>query len=295
MQDQNTQGIVYMVLSMACYAISDLFVKLAADYFSFGQLAFLLGIGSSAYFYAVARYYNITVFTKKALEPAVLFRTFGEVFAAVFIIMAFACGSLSGASAILQIVPIMVALAASLFLHEKLGVHRLLAIVGGFVGTLVIIQPHPDHFDLASAFALIAALGMAMRDLGSRIAGRRHSATLLALYGALATIIVGFLIIIIELLLASSPQSALKWVSLEHWLYVTGMTVFGTAAVFTLTHATRISALSAVSPYRYTRLPFALLLGVVLLDETVTPSVLYGSLIVVAAGLYLLYKEAKST
>ena len=191
---------------------------------------------------------------------------------------------MSGASAIMQIQPLAVALAAYCVLRERLGGQRLLAIGVGLVGALIVIQPSPENFDLPTLFALIAVIGMTMRDLASRMVARYHSNTTLSLYGTLATIVVGLAMIAFE----AKTTWSIGW----HWLYVLAMIVCATVALYSLTYSTRISELSITSPYRYTRLPFSLLLGVFALGEQLSANLLYGSALIVASGIYLLYVEA---
>ena len=284
MPNHDQKGIALMVLSMASFALSDFFVKLASANFSLGQLLLFFGVGSSVCFYAVAYRRQLRVFSAQALEPPVLIRTAGEVIAGTFIILAITYGSLSGASAIMQIQPLVVALAAYCLLREGLGTRRLLAICVGLAGALIVIQPSPENFDLPTVFALIAVIGMTMRDLASRVVARYHSNTTLALYGTLATIGVGLVMIAFE----GDTAWRFGW----HWLYVLAMIACATVALYSLTYSTRISELSITSPYRYTRLPFSLLLGVFALGEQLTPNLLYGSALIVASGIYLLYKEA---
>ena len=106
MPNNDQKGIALMVLSMASFALSDFFVKLASANFSLGQLLLFFGVGSSVCFYAVAYRRQLRVFSAQALEPPVLVRTAGEVIAGTFIILAITYGSLSGASAIMQIQPL---------------------------------------------------------------------------------------------------------------------------------------------------------------------------------------------
>ena len=287
MSNQNNKGIALMVLCMACFALADFFVKLTSAYFNLGQLLLFLGVGSSACFYAVAHRQNVPVFNAQALEPAVLLRTAGEVIAATFVLLAIGYGSLSGAAVIVQIHPLVAALAAYCLLRERLSKQRLLAIIVGLVGALVVIQPSPSNFDLPTLFALVAVLGMTMRDLASRIVADYHSNTALSFYGTLATIGVALIMIAFE----GNTTWSWGW----HWLQVVAMILCGTVALYSQTYATRICELSVTSPYRYTRLPFSLLLAVFALGEQLTPNLLYGSALIVAAGIYLLYKERVKT
>ena len=160
--------------------------------------------------------------------------------------------------------------------------HRLLAVLVGFVGVLLIIRPGLESFDVFSLYAVLAVVGMSMRDVGSRLSPASISASMLALYGAMTFVVVGLVMMYF---------GGSKVPSLEASMYLIAMILFASSGSYYATKAMRIGEVSVISPLRYTRLLFGMLVGVFILKEQPDQYMLLGSAIVVMAGLYVLFRE----
>jgi drug/metabolite transporter (DMT)-like permease len=128
-------------------------------------------------------------------------------------------------------------------------------------------------------FSVLGALGFAGRDLATRSASKILSNIQLGVYGFFILIPTGLIILFFNddfanIVLPSRITS----------LQILGTIVFGSTAYYSLTVAMRIGEVSVVTPFRYTRLVFALLIGVTLFDNLT----LLGSAIVIASGIYTL-------
>jgi drug/metabolite transporter (DMT)-like permease len=228
-----------------------------------------------------------TVFSSVFYEAPVILRTAGELVATLFIILALTYASFTSVSVILQTLPLLLTLCSFLFLKERVGIHRLSAILLGFGGVLLIIRPGTDGFDAYSLLAILAVIGMTMRDFGSRLVGSHISNEQLAIFGTLGQIILGIgLMAFEEEHSTPSPEVA---------LYLVGMVVFASMAILLVTKAMRTGEISAISPFRYSRLFFGLLVGIVVLGETVDQIMIIGSAIIIFSGLYIWLRERKIT
>jgi len=271
-----------MTLSMGSFTLADLALKWACEILPTGQVMFILGLGCCALFWSIVGRKKEKALTKVFFVPAVLLRTVGEAVAVIFIFLALIHSAFTSVAAILQTLPLLMTLISFLFLGEKVGVHRLVAVVVGFAGVLLIIRPGLDSFDIFSLYAVLAVIGMSMRDVGSRLSPASISASMLALYGSMTFVLIGLVMMYF---------GGVKMPTLEASGYLLAMILFASSGSYYTTKAMRVGEISVISPMRYTRLLFGMLVGVFILHEQVDLYMLIGSAIVVMAGLYVLFRE----
>ena len=279
----NLKGMGLMVLSMLGFTLSDMFLKLASTSVSSGQIVFSIGVGCSLFFWLWMKWQGQPVFTSALTEPAVLLRTSGDGVANIFLVLALTYASFTDVSAIIQTQPLLMTLASYLFLQEKVGMYRLSAVVLGFVGMLLIVQPGTEAFNPYALFAVLGVVGMAMRDLGSRLAHKNHSSVRLAIYGTLGQTLIGLVMMFFE--------STLPTINLQTMLYLLGLVVFSSLGLILVTKAMRVGEVSAVSPLRYTRLIFGLTVGIIVFNDTINTTILLGCVIILLCGLYVGWRE----
>lgn len=265
---------------MAGFAIEDLLLKLVARDLPVGQILMLFGGAGALAFAAMARARGDAVLSPLALAPAVLLRAVFEVAGRTFYTLSLALTSLSATSAILQATPLVVVAGAALIFGERVGWRRWLAIVAGFAGVMLILRPGVQGFTALSLLAVAGMLGFAGRDLATRAAPAGLSNLTLGVYGFAAMVPAGALV------LALSGGAAVPRPGTM--LALVAATAVGVAAYFALTVAMRTGEVAAVTPFRYTRLVFALVLATIWLAERPDAATLIGSAVVVAAGLHAL-------
>ena len=245
---------------------------------------FILGLGCCALFWSIVSRKQEKVLTRVFFIPTVLLRTVGEAVAVIFIFLALINSAFTSVAAILQTLPLLMTLISFLFLGEKVGMRHLLAVVVGFAGVLLIIQPGADSFDVFSLYAVLAVIGLSMRDVGSHLSPSSISASMLALYGAMTFVVIG---------LVMMWFGGAKMPSLEAAGYLLAMILLASSGSYYTTKAMRLGEISVISPLRYTRLLFGMMVGVFILHEEVDQYMLLGSAIIVMAGLYVLFREQR--
>lgn len=271
-----------MVAAMAGFAVEDLLLKLVARELPVGQILIVFGAVGAAAFALMAQARGERVLNPLARSPAVMARAGFEVAGRVFYTLALALTPLSAASAILQAAPLVVVAGAALIFGERVGWRRWTAILVGFAGVLVILRPGVEGFSALSLLAVAGMLGFAGRDLATRAAPRGLSNLTLGVYGFAAMVPAGAVLLTLTGG-AAVPDAATAGL-------LAAATAVGVAAYFALTVAMRTGEVSAVTPFRYTRLVFALALAVAFLHERPDAATLLGSVIVVAAGIYTLLR-----
>ena len=210
-----------------------------------------------------------------------------EILGRLFYVLAIALTPLSSATVILQATPLVVVAGAALFFGETVGWRRWSAILVGMVGVLVIIQPTGVSFSVLSILAVLGMFGFAGRDLTSRAAPATLSTETLGFYGFLSIIVAGLAYRFWEGESAVVP-------TLQDGLYLTGACVLGTIAYAALMKAMRTGEVSAVTPFRYSRLLFGIGLGVFVFGETLDQTMWIGSILIVASGLFILWRGRRA-
>ena len=275
-----------MVASMAGFAVEDMFLKSAAREMPLGQIMLIMGLLGVATFAVLARVKGQPAFPAALFSRGMAVRSGFEVMGRVFYALAIALTPLSTASAILQATPLLVVAAASILFGEKVSLARWAAILAGFCGVLLIVRPGQDGFSALSLLAVAGMIGFAGRDLATRAAPPALSNAQLGVAGFAMLGLSGSLIL-------GTTGGAVVPDGWGLWL-LAGTSVFGILGYHALTYAMRTGDVSVVTPFRYTRLVFALILGVAIFHERPDALTLLGSAVIVAAGVFALLQNRKT-
>lgn len=283
---ENLRGAALMVLAMLGFAIEDMFIKLLAARLPTWQIIACLGIGAGGFFAVLLRARGEALFPRAVLSPQVLLRNLGELVGTLCFVTALALTPLAQASAILQALPLSVTLGAALFLGEAVGWRRWAAICVGFVGVLLVIQPGLAGFDANALFAVAAVAGLTLRDLATRRIPRTMSSFQLSFLAFLTLIPASGL-------LALTTGGAGVMLLPRDWALLAGAVVMGILAYSCIVGAVRLGEVSFVTPFRYSRILFALVLGAVIFGERPDALMLTGAALIVGSGLFTLWRERK--
>jgi drug/metabolite transporter (DMT)-like permease len=186
------------------------------------------------------------------------------------------------ATAIFQIAPMIMSVLAVLFLKERLGPRRIISLIVGFVGAMIIIQPQAEQFTLASCLPLAAAASYAVYSTLTRYLGAAESVYTTLIYTA------GFGAIVSSIILP------FVWVPPETGfdvLLLLLIPMIGGIGHFTLIQALQLTEASDLAPMNYLALVFAMMWGALIFAEVPSPSTVAGGCLVVASGLYLLRRS----
>lgn len=275
----NQRGALYMTASMAGFAVEDVFVKAAARGLPLGQVLLTIGLAGMLVFSAVAARRGEALLPPSFLSRPMLVRSCFEVTGRLFYGLAITLTALSTTSAILQATPLVVVAGAALVFGERVTPMRWLAVLVGFVGVLVILRPGSD-FSALSLLAVVGLLGFAGRDLATRAAPKGLSNRQLGALGFAMLAAAGVI-----LLAVTGGAKIPTGLGLFH---LAGGTVFGVAGYHALTFAMRTGEVSAVTPFRYTRLIFAMVLAMALFGERPDLATWIGAALVVGSGIFAL-------
>jgi drug/metabolite transporter (DMT)-like permease len=276
----NLRGAALMTASMAGFAVEDMFVKAAAKVMPLGQILLVVGLVGLITFAGMSRARSEPVLPRAFLTRAMLVRSAFEVVGRLFYGLSIALTALSTASAILQATPLLVVAAAAVIFGEKVGWQRWLAVIVGFVGVLIILRPGAEGFSPLSFLAVVGLIGFAGRDLATRAAPKGLSNRQLGTLGFAMLGLAG------AILLAWSGGAVMP--DLRGSGLLAGASVFGILGYHALTGAMRTGEVSVVTPFRYTRLVFAMILAMAIFGERPDAATWVGAALVVASGIYTL-------
>lgn len=280
------RGSLLMGLAMAAFALEDMIIKTVAGAMPTGQVLILFGLGGMILFGIMARARGERLWHPGFCTRPLLWRFVAEVSGRLFFTLAIVLAPLSLASAILQATPLVVTAGAVVFFGERVGWRRWMAIAVGFVGVLMILRPGMSGFEATSLLAVAGMLGFAGRDLATRAAPKSMTNAQLGLFGFAMLVIAGTILLLWTggAVRPTVPQSGALLAAI----------CVGVLAYMALTGAMRTGEISVVAPFRYTRLVFAMALGVLVFGERPDLMTLLGSVVVVGSGVFTLVRSSKA-
>lgn len=282
--DKVPLGIMFMLGATFVFSISTAMSKWQVDTYSFAEVLCFRSLGSLAIC-------SLLILPRKGFS---VFRTqhigqhFGrsttQAIAQSFIIIALGLMPLAGAVAINFSSPLFAALAAVLWLKEKVGKERLTALLVGFCGVLLVAGPGADSFRIGALFALGNAVLLGSVTAAVRGMSKTESAETLTMFQMV------FLTVFFTVAMAVFGFITPSWQDAGLML-VNG--VFNGLGQYWWTRSLSLAPASAVGPFYYFSIVFALVIGFAIWGDIPTLALLAGSAIVVASGLYLLWHESK--
>jgi drug/metabolite transporter (DMT)-like permease len=217
------------------------------------------------------------------LVKPVALRLVGEIGGTISFMAAITHLPLANTLAIFQALPLAITLGAALVFREPVGWRRWLAIGIGFLGVLIIVRPGAAGFTEYSLLALISVAFCALRDLATKQIPANIPSLFVTLLMTVMVTMTGAVILF----------------PLGGWTPPSGrsLALLALAAVLMLTGyqcmimALRSGDISAVAPFRYTALPWAMLLGYLVFGDRPDAMMATGASIIVVSGLYAFYRE----
>lgn len=275
-----------MITSMAFFAVEDSLIKFVTSTIPIGQILIMFGLGGALIFLLMAHFKNEKIMLRDMLLLPMYVRALFEIIGRLFYVLAISLIPLSTATVIIQATPIVVVAGAAIIFGEKVGWRRWTAILLGLFGVIVIIQPTAESFSFLSILALIGMIGFAGRDLASRAAPENLSVFILGLHGFIALAFSGLIYTIWD-------DANFVMIDIDTIGFMVGAVVFGVAAYSCLMKAMRTGEVSAVTPFRYTRLIFGVTLGVFFFNESLNYSTVLGTILIVISGLFILSRNKR--
>ncbi len=281
----NLRGIVLMVCSMAGFAVEDMFIKWASADVPMGQILVMLSIPGATAFWLLARKQGVPVWSRDLAHPVAIARNVGEMVGTLGFVTAISLIPLTTATAIFQAAPLVVTLGVAALMGEQVGRRRWVVMGIGFVGVLVVLRPGLEAFEPDSLWAVLAVLGLSIRDIATRRMPSSIKTTQLAFSGLVAVGVLGLGMLTVT--------GGARWLLPRQLMLIVGASSFGIGAYWAITEAMRAGEVSVITPFRYSRLLFALVIGALAFHERPDLPTLLGAALIIGSGLDILTRDAR--
>lgn len=281
----NLRGALYMNLAMFSFTVNDALMKSLTQALPLYQTIALRGTIAVIGLILVARVTGGLRLPANGHDRALIaLRSLADVAATILFLTALKHMPLATLSAVMQVTPLAVTLAAALYYKDQIGWRRMLAIIIGFVGVMLIIRPGMEGFTIWSVLGLGSVATVVFRDLSVRRLSGAVPSLIVALGAGFAVMVMGFL---------GSALEGWQAMSLFQTLQVLAAGGLLIVAYICSVSAMRVGDIGFIAPFRYTSLLWAIILGWVFFATFPDAYALIGAAIVVATGIYTLLRERK--
>jgi len=278
------RGVGAIVAAQAAFLLNDTLVKVTSETMPMGEIIALRGVFAVAFVAALVFALRLHRAVATLAHRLVGWRILGEAGGTFFYLAALFQMPIANTTIIFQAVPLTVTAGAALFLSEGVGWRRWTAIVVGFVGVVIVVRPGLSGFDFAAILVLVSVLFVSMRDLTTRSLPPAIPTLLLTLATAIAISILGALYGLAEDWIVPTANDLLRLAAAGALLAIG----YATSIL-----AMRLGEMSLTASFRYVAVVFAITLGYLVWGDVPDMLTLVGSVIIVGAGLYTLYREHK--
>ncbi len=269
-----------MFLSICGFSLMDVIVKWSVNY-PIGQILFFRGFfGIIFYFFIIPRnrLHNFYLTKRPGLH---LLRCISGLIAIVAIFIALRELPLATVVSISFAAPIFTTIFSIFLLSERVGVYRWLAVFVGFIGILIITEPGISELNIYYIFPIIFCLGLSYVAITLRQLSSTEPVWLISLFFSLAITLLSLLTI---------PSG---WVmpSLNDFMLLSLIGIFGGVSNLWLSQSYKFSEVSLVTPLKYLALVFAIIFGYFIWDEIPTIKTLVGAFLVIISTLIIFRRE----
>lgn len=278
----NLKGIAYLMLASIVFSLMALIIKLLGQHLHITQILLVRQIGMVV-MVAPAILRNFPGSLRTARPKLQLIRVLCALVAMLFGFTAVIHMPLADATAIFFAKSFFVTVFAVFFLAETVGVYRWSAVLIGFVGVMIMMQPGTDNFSIYGLASLVGAAGAAAVMILLRLLSRSDSTDTIMTYGALG---VG-LVMIVPGIYFWQPPTSTEWYLLAA---VAVVSYFGQRCnIFAYKHGEA----SLLASLDYVRLLWATLFGFLVFGHLPGVPTWIGASIVVAAAIFTIYREMR--
>ena len=282
MISENTKGAFLISLAAACYVMSDIFMKFLSSEISMFQITFLRGLFVTFFLFSYCYMSKASFFVKEWRDRIVItIRSILEVIMTYAFLTALFNMNVANANAILQLIPLMVLLGSFIFLRQSPKTHEWIAVLVGCLGTVIIIRPGSSDFNFFTIHALVAVFCLSARDLLTVRLNKNIPSNIVAFYSALMLTMVSFLL----------SEDTHLFGKVDNSLFIVYTAIFVSIGYIASVSAMRYGEVTFVSPFRYTALLWASVMGFIFFGEIPKFSTLFGGSLIILAGIFIFYKS----
>ncbi len=280
----NLKGIAAMVVATAVFTCGDASMKLVSGSLPTGECVCVRGLTSALLVTVAALWSGSILALPRAFVPAMGWRCVGDIGSSLFFQGALARMPFADLMGILQMTPLSLTAASALVLGERVGWRRWTAVAIGLGGALLVIKPGASTFNAWAVFGMLAVLSGTLRDIATRRLDTGLSPLVILGLSQLAVAGAAF---------ACSTFESWAMPSTYALLHLVCASVFSLIGHLCVIYSLRSGEISAVAPFRYAGMMWAILLGLAVWHELPDPLSFAGIVILASAGLYTFFREQR--
>lgn len=273
-----------MILAMATFTAGDTMTKLMAGEVPVGQIIFFRGLVATAITALLAG--RELARAVLVFQKGVMVRSLSDVAGTILFITALMHIPIANLNAVMQAVPLLVIAFAALFLGEKVGWRRIIAILAGLTGVLFVVKPNPASFTVYDALSLGLIVAIALRDIFTRRLNFDVPTMIIVFANAVFVMLSGLLLYPFETWVALAPR---------HLLLILCGGILLSIGYVCMVLTIRMGDISATAIYRYSVVLFGLLSGTLVFGEFPDRWALVGIALIVVSGIYALLREMRAS
>lgn len=278
------KGLLFALSGFAIFSMHDAMVKVLSDYSIFQIIFFAMLFGYVPFSLAM-----VSSERPQSLKPRnmtlVLLRSALTVGSLCFAFLSFSMLPMVETYVLLFCTPLIISILAIIFLGETIAITRWVAIILGLLGVIIVLRPTLDTIDTGHLFGLCAAICGGGAAIISRKIGHMENAATLIIFPLIANILVSGTML--YFVYKPMPLSDLTLMFLIGALGLTGQLL--------VLLAYRSAPAGLIAPTQYSQIIWAIIIGSIFFGETVDAFVILGSLITIASGLLILWRETKAS
>ena len=296
----NPKGILFILLGMGFFSIQDALIKFVYNDAALYELYFGRTIAALFLLISFLKLSNKKIELKTYYPVLTSIRVICFFFGFSFFYISLTYMSLAMANALFFCCPFFVSILAVIFLREKVGIRRWLAIATGFAGVFIVLDPNFNNFDYMKLAPIACAFCYAISMTITKITSDKDNVYTQMLHLYFGAIIISILFFIFtgkgQFNTFSDPTFQFifrEWFSNPSyaWPFIVAMGLISVLAFYFILNAYSIASPSVVSLYEYSLIVWAILTGYILFDNIPTLKTLIGVLIIISAGVYIYLRE----
>ena len=284
-----TQGIIYMLLCQLFFTANDALIKKLLIVFNnlaiLDEIVFVRGVIATSILGLILYFSGDFKFKEIATNKKLHLRGFMEAVTAIFFFIGLYNLPMADVYTLLNLAPILITLSGAIFLAEQVGWRRWAAVILGFTGVVIVINPTNLEFGYSFIFPLISAFFIAYRDTYTRKIKKDFN----IMHGAFLT---SFAVTIVFGVGTIFNAELVKF-NLIQFLIIVLAAIFLIIGYFFSILTIRTTLMSTTSSFRYSTIIWGMLFGYVYFNEVPSLNMIIGATIIVLSGLFIIQREKK--
>ena len=299
-KENNSLAIFYIISGMTVFSIQDTLVRILSSEVSILQIMFLRSLIGLTILIILLKIVKIPVIISSQYPLLTTIRAILFMFAFLFYYIGLAYLPYAVTTALFFTTPFFITIFSKIFLKENIGLIRLMIIIYGFLGVVIIANPKIDSFNIFMIFPILCALGYSASMIIIKMTSDKDSVYSQTIHVYFSTLLFAPLVTYLgnSFSLKSENNEILdfvfrSWVlnSYTQYLIIFIVGVCVVAGFLLIFNAYRVGKPFVIAPFEYTILLWSIFYGWLIWDESVTLRSWIGMTIIVSAGIFLFYRE----